>query len=72
MKTSPTTRRAKFAAIARSPQTWLDLLGLVGFAALVEGARQVYAPAGWLVAGSGLLAFAVLASVGGKRGNGKG
>jgi predicted hydrolase (HD superfamily) len=37
----------------------IDITGLAGAAALVEGARQVYTPAAWIVAGLLALAFAV-------------
>lgn len=43
-------------------QILVDLVGVGGLAALVWGAREVYEPAGWIVLGLGLLAFAVLAS----------
>lgn len=40
----------------------IDLIGLLGFALVVEGARRVYPPAAFLVAGGALLAFAFLAT----------
>ena len=43
-------------------QAAIDILGLAGAAAILEGVREVYAPAAWIVAGlmaiAGALALA--------------
>ena len=43
-------KRVKKAAV--------DIIGLVGGAGVIEGVRQVYQPAGWIVGGVFALAFA--------------
>lgn len=44
----------------RLPELVLDLVGLAGLVAIVNGARLIYPPAAWLVAGAVVVAWAVL------------
>lgn len=45
-------------------QILFDAIGLAGIGAITEGAREIYQPAGWIVAGVFVVAFAVMASRG--------
>lgn len=47
----------------------LDVVCLVGMAALVRGAYQIYRPAAWIVAGLALVIFSVLSTAATKRRN---
>ncbi len=54
-------RRALGAAPAASRGA-VQLVGLAGFAAFVEGVRRVYVPAAFMLAGALLVAWAVVKS----------
>lgn len=45
-------------------QLAFDALGLAGIASITEGAREIYQPAGWIIAGLFVVAYAVMASRG--------
>jgi hypothetical protein len=53
-------RAALKASAKHAPVLMRDAAGLAGALMVIRGSAMVYAPAGWLVAGLGLLAWVIL------------